>query len=125
MATVPLRALLIGLSPAFSLSLALALTACSSDTPTGVNAAPGRTFAVTVGGEVQLRLQSIGPGEYLAPPQLSSMNARFVGVSLVGPAVPAGVTQRFSFVGVAPGTTVVTFVHSGSAATIVDTLHVQ
>lgn len=92
---------------------------------TGVSGQPGRTVQVTVHGEVQLRLQSIGPGEYVSPPQLSSAAVRFVGASLTGPAVPAGVTQLFSFVGAAPGTAIVTFVHTGTSGTIVDTIHVQ
>ena len=130
MPAAPHRVILAGFSRAFPLSLAFSLAGCSSDGPTAhgptaVYAAPGRTFELTVGGELQLRLQSIGPGEYAAPPLLSSASARFVGVTLVGPAVPAGVTQLFSFVGVAPGTSVVTFVHSGISATIVDTLHIQ
>ena len=130
MSRVPYRVILTGLSRAFPLSLAIGLAGCSSngptaDGPTTVYAAPGRTFELTVGGELQLRLQSIGPGEFAAPPQLSSASARFLGVSLVGPPVPAGVAQLISFVGVAPGTAVVTFIHSGSSATIVDTLHVR
>lgn len=117
-----------GLLPAarlLPLLLVLAGLGCSSDGVTGVSGQPGRTVQVTVHGEVQLRLQSIGPGEYVSPPQLSSAAVRFVGASLTGPAVPAGVTQLFSFIGAAPGTAIVTFVHTGTSGTIVDTIHVQ
>lgn len=107
------------------LFFALIALGCSSDAISGISGQPGRTIEVQVRGEVQIRLQSIGPGEYVAPPQLSSAAVRFVGAELTGPQVPAGVTQLFSFAGVAPGTAVVTFVHTGTSATVVDTIHVQ
>jgi hypothetical protein len=114
-----------GLAGLLPLSLVIAIAGCSSGTPTGVNGASGGRFELGVGQQVQLRLQSIGPGEYAAPPQMSSGSAHFVNVSLVGPAVPAGVTQLYSFIGVDPGTTIVTFVHSGTSAIVVDTLVVH
>lgn len=107
------------------LHLSLIALACASEGISGINGQPGRIIEVPVHGEVQIRLQSIGAGEYVAPPQLSSAAVRFVGASLTGPSVPAGVTQLFSFAGVAPGTAVVTFVHTGSSATVVDTILVQ
>jgi hypothetical protein len=101
------------------------LAACAEEGPTGLNAAPGRSFSIRVGQQLALRLQSIGPGEYSEPPQLTSGAIRFVSAGLVGPAVPAGVTQLFRFVGVAPGATVVTFQHTGISAPVVDTVTVR
>ena len=109
-----------------SLTLIILLgLACSEEVPTGLVASPGRTFNLGVGGELQLRLQTIGPGEYASPPQLSSGAVRFVGVGLVSPYVPAGPTQLFSFVGASPGSAVITFVSTGTSPTVVDTVTVQ
>jgi hypothetical protein len=106
-------------------SALVALTACGQDGPAGLNAGPSRTLSIGVGGELALRLQSIGPGEYTVPPQLSSGAIRFLSAALVGPPVPAGETQLFRFRGVAPGTAIITFSHSGSSATIMDTVTVH
>ena len=103
----------------------VALTSCAPDALTGLNAGPGRTFSIRVGEYLALRLQSIGPGEYTAPPQLSTGAIQFIDAALVGPAVPAGETQLFRFRGAAPGTAVITFQHTGSSATIVDTVAVR
>ncbi len=107
------------------LVLVLALPACGTDGPKEAIATDGATYSVAVGEELVLRLQSVGPGEYAAPPTLSSGSLRFVDASVVGPYVPAGVTQRFRFEGTARGTTVVIFHHSGRSAPIVDTVVVR
>jgi hypothetical protein len=101
-----------------------ALTACSNG-PTELNAGPGRTLSVMVGEELDLRVQSIGPGEYVAPPQLSSGALKYLKVEQVGPYVPAGVTQLFHFRGAAKGTTIISFQHTGNSAPIVDTVDVR
>jgi len=59
---------------------------------------------VPVGDEVDITLQTIGPGEY-ATPQLSSPAVRFLGMTYVSPALPAGPTQLFRFQAEAPGQT--------------------
>ena len=104
---------------------ALVLARCSSDDLTGTSGGAGRTFTVSAGQEVGIRLQNIGPGEYLAPPAISSAVIRFEDVSLVTPAVPAGVTQLFRFQAVRPGRAIVTFRHSEQSATVIDTVQVQ
>src|SRR6266851_1748118 len=93
------------------LSLVAALAACSGGgygAPAGSpGAAPGtkisltmaetgQTIKVPVGDEVDITLQTIGPGQY-ASPTVSSPAVRFLGVSEVGPAIPAGPTQLFRF----------------------------
>jgi len=109
-----------------TLSILLGL-ACSEDVPTGLAASPGRAFNLGVGGELQLLLQTIGPGEYAGPPHASSGALRYVGVRDVPPYVPAGPTQLFSFVGASPGTAIITFVSTamGTSPTVVDTVNVQ
>ncbi|MEP7380344.1 MAG: hypothetical protein ABI910_01590 [Gemmatimonadota bacterium] len=108
-----------------SLVVVLALTACGTDGPTEAIATNGAIYSVAIGEELALRLQSIGPGQYAAPPTLSSGALRFVDASVVGPSVPAGVTQRFRFEGAARGTSVITFHHSERSADIVDTVVVR
>jgi hypothetical protein len=80
---------------------------------------------VTVGDPFRVRLQSIGPGEYERPPTLSSPVVQYLGVSLVTPHVPAGVTQEFAFRAVATGRAIVTFHHTGSNPPVADTLDVE
>jgi hypothetical protein len=60
----------------------------------GANA--GENVDVARGDEIDLQLQTIGPGEYETP-SISSDAVRFVGVSYVTPAVPGGPTQLFQF----------------------------
>lgn len=105
--------------------LALLALACSGDTLTGVAASPGRSFNLGLGAELELRLQTVGPGSYSYPPQISSAAVRCVGVRDIGPYVPAGPTQLFSFVGASPGTAIITFISTGTSPTIVDTVDVR
>lgn len=112
------------------LPIAIALTlasasACAEGDISGVSGAPGRAFSVAVGHTLDLRLQNIGPGQYLDPPQISSSAVRFVKVSQVGPFVPAGITQVFRFQGVSPGRATISFHSSGTSAAIMDTIDVN
>lgn len=108
----------------FILGLALvgALVACTAGNPTTATGSPavvtgstislslanaGQTIKVPVGSEVDITLQTVGPGQY-ANPQVSSTAVRFLGMSLVTPVVPAGPTQLFRFEATAPGQSVIT-----------------
>ena len=102
---------------------ALLLAACGSE-PLSQNGVPERTLSVTAGQKFDLTLQSIGPGEYSSPPGISSAAIRFLGVSAVGPAVPAGITQKFSFQAMAPGSATIVFLHTGQNPTVEDTIAV-
>jgi hypothetical protein len=107
-------------------ALALVLLGgCSSDGLVSANGAPPRTLSLGLGRELGLTLQSVGPGEYMSPPLVSSSAVEFLDVSLVTPAVPAGVTQRFRFRAAAPGQAVITFHHTGQGPTIEDTVNVH
>lgn len=103
---------------------ALLLTACGAE-PLAQDGAPGKTLSAVVGQNLDLKLQTIGPGEYASPPAISSPAVRFLGVSLIGPAVPAGVTQRFSFQAVAPGSAIILFHHTGQNPMVEDTVEVR
>ena len=102
----------------------LAQLACDSSDPLGTQVT-GSHAEVMLGQEFYLRLQTIGPGEYTSPPTLSADNLRFLGVTLLRPHVPAGVTQAFHFKAVARGPVVVTLQHTEAAPLIVDTIDVQ
>ena len=104
---------------------ALGLAQCSTDGPTGLSGIPGRTFVAVVGQVVDIRLQTIGPGEYGTPPTISTAAIQFRGVSLVTPAVPAGNTQLFRFLAVAPGRAIITFQHSVQPVPVIDTVDVH
>jgi hypothetical protein len=80
---------------------------------------------VSVGEELSITLQTIGPGEYQSPPAVSSSAVRFLDVAYVSPSVPAGPTQRFRFKAEAPGHAIVTFRHSGSTPMVSDTVEVR
>ena len=104
--------------------LALIL-ACNSDDIVSANGTPERTFSLKMGQELELTLQSIGPGDYTSPPLISTASIKFLEVTLIGPPVPAGVTQRFRFSAVSPGEAVITFQHSGNNPTIQDTVDIH
>lgn len=81
-------------------------------------------ITVPAGSQVAVTLQTIGPGEFAAPPEVSSRSLRFIRVEDVG-AVPAGATQRFTFDAGARGTSVVVFRSTVSNRVVQDTVVVQ
>ncbi|HEU4642483.1 MAG TPA: hypothetical protein VFS44_08520 [Gemmatimonadaceae bacterium] len=103
------------------------LSGCGADRSTGVSSigTESRTLDVSRGTEIDVTLQTIGPGEYASPPIVSSRSVRFLGVSLVTPVVPAGPTQRFRFEAVSSGTAVVVFRHTGNSPVVEDTIFVR
>lgn len=98
---------------------------CSGATPLEVIGAPARTITVTVGRELRIRLQTIGPGEYRSPPAITGVALEFRDVSQATPAVPAGPTQVFRFAAVTRGQAVVRFTHTGQTPEVVDTVVVR
>lgn len=80
------------------------------ETPLEVNGSPSQTLSIKAGRELELSLQTIGPGEYASPPLVSSAVVRFLDVQLMTPAVPARPRQRFRFEAVRPGATVSVFI---------------
>jgi hypothetical protein len=109
--------------PWYWLAAAAVLGGCGVESVAPENGSGGR-FSVRVGQELELKLQTIGPGEYVSPPVLSSSALRFLNVQLIGPPVPAGLTQGFRFRGVGTGRTIVEFHHSGEGRTVQDTVDV-
>ena len=103
------------------------LAACGSDSPVGISitGSTSRTFTVPAGSQFSVTLQTIGPGEYSSPPGLSSSAVEFRDVADVSPYVPAGPTQRFRFLAVGPGSTVVRFTHTDRNPIVEDTVLVR
>jgi hypothetical protein len=78
------------------------------------NSDGGRSVAVAVGGEIDVTLQTVGPGQY-GTPILSSKCVRFLGVSLAGPPNPGGPRQLFRFKATAMGRAKISIAHEGGA----------
>lgn len=111
----------------FDLRIWAALTillpgACSS--PLAITGGSSHTVRATVGQELDITLQTIGPGEYVSPPSISSTAVRFLDVTLVSPHVPAGPTQRFRFKAAELGTAIIVIRHSDDDPTVTDTVEV-
>jgi hypothetical protein len=109
----------------FVAGLAALVAGCNSESVIAVRGADETLRTVPVGADVRITLQNVGPGEYTAPPQVSSAALRYESVSIVPPYVPAGPTQEFRFKAVSPGQAVVVFTHTGYNRTITDTVTVR
>lgn len=103
----------------------LVLPACHADRVVAVNGRTSRTLSTSVGAEVDITLGTVGPGEYASPPSVSSPSVRFVGVSYVSPAVPAGPTQLFRFEAVSKGRAIILFRHTNDDPVVQDTIDVR
>ena len=97
------------------LSLAVALSAAGAGAcnvfeprPVEVNGETATSFSVAVGREIDLSMQTIGPGSYAVPPTLAGSAVAYLEVTM-RLQDPGGLTQVFHFRGVEPGTTVITF----------------
>ena len=110
--------------------LGLVLIACAQ-APLGgsstlvVRSTADQSIRVGVGQELDLTVGTVGPGEYMAPPLISSDALRFLDAQIVAPHLPSGPTQLFRFQGQAPGTAVLIIQHSGTNPAIRDTVIVQ
>ena len=108
----------------FAAIVAWMLPGCGPE-PLAQSGVPTGSLSLVVGQKLDLKLQTIGPGEYASPPAISSRAIRFLGVAYVSPAVPAGPTQKFSFQAVAPGLAIVVFHHTGQSPVVEDTIEVR
>jgi len=100
------------------------LAGCGPE-PLSLRSSNGQTLNLAVGQELDLTVQTIGPGEYVSPPSISSPALRFLDATLVAPYVPAGPTQLFRFKATTPGQAIVVIQHSESNRTINDTVNVR
>lgn len=74
----------------------------------------GRTIEVTLSQEVEVTLQTIGPGQYETP-SISSPAVRFIDVVDGAVVVPAGPTQVFRFRTESTGSATITIAHTGGS----------
>jgi hypothetical protein len=88
------------------------------------NAADQR-IRIDVGQELDLTLLTVGAGQYMAPPSISSGALRFLDAQIVPRRLTSGSEQLFRFQGKSPGMVVVTIQHSGASPTIRDTVVVE
>ncbi len=109
----------------------VALGACGT-TPTGPDpvlvewaGAASETHTIAVGQEIDFKLGTVGAGQYDSLPALSSSAITFLDAAFVAPNVPAGPRQLFRFRAERPGTTVVTFHHTGDQAAVTSTVVVE
>lgn len=73
----------------------------------------GRVVSVKIGEEIDVTLQTIGPGEYDQHPDVSSRSISLLSVSYVSPPNPAGPRQLFQFKALAPGQAAISILHTG------------
>lgn len=118
-------------SPRRAMLLALVVVApigaaCRTDSIVSLSAAErNRRVSAHVGDQITVTLQTIGPGAYGSPPQISSPAVTFVDEDGCGVAVPAGPTQCFRFRAAARGQALLTFTHTGTNPPVQDTVDVR
>lgn len=106
------------------------LLACATESsrwpPLTIYSTAGETIHLTVGEELDLTVWTVGPGEYMAPPSISSGALRFLDAQTVPRSLPSRSSEQlFRFRGKSPGIVVVTIQHSGASPTIRDTVVVE
>jgi YD repeat-containing protein len=72
----------------------------------------GQVRSVRSGDEIQITLQTIGPGHYDEHPSISSAAVEFSKVSYAAPPNPGGPRQLFQFTAVAAGQAVISIPHT-------------
>lgn len=73
----------------------------------------GRVLSVRLDNEIDVTLQTIGPGQYDEHPSVSSPAVAFSKVSILMPANPGGPRQLFQFRAVTAGHAVISIPHTG------------
>lgn len=111
------------------------LTACGGQSAAGSNGAAQPPIALSQGAtgsnldasptqEIDITLQTIGPGEY-GTPSISSDSVRFLEVTTPAALTPGGSTQEFRFEAENAGTAVVTIPHTVKSEPFDVTITVQ
>jgi hypothetical protein len=72
----------------------------------------GRRLSVGLGDEIDVTLQTIGPGQYDERPSVSSPAVVFSNVSILTPPNPGGPRQLFQFTAAAAGDAVISIPHT-------------
>jgi hypothetical protein len=91
-------------------ALLSAVAGCGNDWIVNVpNDGQSRTVVVSPGQEVRVVLGNVGPAEYESPPRMSSDALTYLGVEVIPPFNPGGPTQRFRFMAVRAGESIIHF----------------
>jgi hypothetical protein len=109
---------------AIVLLVTAAIVACS-DGPVAVSDAVSGADLIRIGQEIWYTFRTVGPGAYASPPLQIGNAVRFLDETSPGPVNPGGPTQRFRYVGVSRGMTVIRFRHSGFGPAVDDTIFVR
>jgi hypothetical protein len=113
---------------ALALLAAFVIAACHGPSPFEVYGPTTATFSIAIGQDIDIHMQTVGPGDFGSPPTLSGSAIEFLGVG-PGPGTndPGGIVQVFHFKGVVSGRTIVTFqrVNQDMSGNVVDTVTVQ
>jgi hypothetical protein len=88
------------------------------------NSNSNSTVTASANQEIDLKLQTIGPGDY-TDPSISSASVRFLSVSEPPAQNPGGPTQLFRFEAVTAGSAAITIPHSVDSAPFTVTIVVQ
>jgi len=111
----------------FAVLAILSVYACSGTDVVSVSVTGSTSQTVTVPAttEFTVTLGTVGPGEYISPPTISSSSVRFLDAAVVPPYTPGGPTQRFRFLATTPGTAIIVFQHSYNDRSVEDTVNVR
>jgi len=124
LADVPIRWLVLGLLIA-GIWIFVKSWTYRNDADRYVLRTEGETLRIAVGEELDLTLQTVGPGEYQSPPSVSSSSLQFLDATPITPTSRWGIAQVFRFKGVASGQAIVVIRHSGNSPVMSDTVNVR
>ena len=111
----------------FAVVAILSASACNGTDTVAVSVTGNTSQSVTVptATEFTVTLGTVGPGEFIIPPQISSTSVRFLDAAVVPPYTPAGPRQRFRFLATTPGKAIIVFQHSYNDRSVEDTVSVR
>ena len=111
----------------FAVVAILSVYACNGTdmVSVSVTGSTSQTVTVPAATEFTVTLGTVGPGEYISPPKISSSSVRFLDAAVVPPYTPAGPRQRFRFLATTPGKAIIVFQHSYNDHSVEDTVSVR
>lgn len=110
------------------LALTLTLLGCSDSIASIGPDGQSRAVDALVGQEIDVTLGNVGPAQYQSPPLISSPVVAYIGVDVVPPFNPGGVTQRFRFRAAGTGMAVIEFRRASGdsvVSSVTDTVRVR
>jgi|ERR1035437_1691327 hypothetical protein len=112
--------------PLVAFTAAFIVEACHNPTgPLAVHGAPSESFSIVVGQEIDITMYTVGPGQYVSPPELTGSAIDFLDMSYPAGQNPGGPTQLYRFKGVASGQTIILFHNTIGQRDVSDTVAVR